>query len=197
VTTITTDSGTTIQGNRRPCWTVDNDGKLCELYVEISEGPQLCGHGHTTFGLVVKEQARYQGHPLSPATIARWMSYDAANQRAISTAVLRCHDGTERLLRRQAKVRPVLKYGAQPLTERSIVLTTHAREEMRDEEIETEDLWRVIVHGTVIQRQPYGVVRVSGTDTKGRLVVVCYRLNVRHEIVIVTTFLDTRSSLAA
>jgi hypothetical protein len=53
------------------------------------------------------------------------------------------------------------------------------------------------VHGEVVQHQPYGVIRVAGVDTKGRPAIVCYRLNVRHEIVIVTTFLDTRASAAA
>lgn len=187
-----------LQGDKRPCWAVDDVGVRCELYVETVEGPQLCRNGHTTFGLPVKERPRRaEEHPSPPVTAARWISYDAHRRCATRTVVLRCHDGSERLLRQLAKVRPVLKYGAQPLTKRSMVLTTHARAEMAAENIDVADLWRVIVHGEVVQRQPYGVMRVAGVDTKGRAAIVCYRFNVRHEIVVVTTFLDARASVAA
>lgn len=193
------DGGTVLSGASRPCWSVGPEGTRCELWVPITEGAHLCAAGHTTLGLPLEGRRRPQQQGTLPAPVitARWLSYNARWQQSTRTVVLRRPTGAEKVLQQAAKTRPVLKYGAQPLAERTMVLTKHARQEMAAETISTDDLWRVIIEGEVEQRQPFGVVRVGGIDAKGRRTIVCWRFNVRQEIVIVTAFLDARACPAA
>jgi hypothetical protein len=174
----------------RPCATVGIDGATCVEPVPAGQGPQRCSDGHTTVGLPEPEDTPAQHH-LAPVVVARWLARDLVWQRTTKVVVTRTHDGTERLLRRLHKDDQAIKYGTEQLHERNLVLTHHAKAEMDDESIQLSDVWAALLEGEVHQRQPWGKVRMRAVDVTGRPIHVVYRLNTKHEIVVVTAFVES------
>lgn len=184
-------NGPVVIGGTRPCWSISITGEPCSERVSNGIGAQRCANWHTTLGmsLEISDPSRHRGSKPPPMIAARWLFYDFRFEVARRAIVLVDQEGAERVVRQAAKVRPALRFGCQPLQERKLVLTHHANRELHAENIDLPDLWRVLLHGTEVSRQPYGVVRVEGTDTKNRYLAVCYRFNRKQEIVIITAFI--------
>lgn len=122
-----------------------------------------------------------------PVVEARWQTFDPVSSTATWWAQFRQPDGSVTVRNKPGqKPVPALRYGTEPLAERRIVYTDHGERERLADEISTDTVAAVVVHGEVWQRQHRGVIRSRGIDPAGRTVDVVWRLNRRHEIVVIT-----------
>ena len=152
-------------------------------------GAVRCTDGHTTVGLESGPSRRGGTH--APTTIATWVAAVGPSGKCFRVVLTRRDNGSLRAAYLPWKVVPSVRYGAEPLGERAIVFTEHAVAEAQDEDITKDDIVHVFRTGTMTRVQPGLVRRIEGRDASGRTVVVCYRLNKRHEVVIITTFLNS------
>jgi hypothetical protein len=185
------------EGDVRPCGSVDPRGISCEEGLLSGPGIHRCRAGHTTVGF---DLSSADGHldALRPVVVARWIAYDASDGQTFRYVIQRRGGSSTATLRQLAKDDARVKYGAEPIGDRKVVLTHHAVAEMNDEAISRTDVLGILSSGTIFQRQPWGKVRLRGADSQGRTIHVVYRLSTLHEVVVVTAFLEdpARTSVA-
>lgn len=179
----------------RACATPDpSTGQRCGARLSIEEGLQRCPEGHETINLEeskseFQRQAEERGS-MRPVTVVRWLVYDAAQERTELHAQLRRPDGSILEMHRRSRQNRMLRCGTEPLAEREIVYTHHAKEEMAEEAITREDVERVILTGDVVEQQAAVPVRMRGLGQDGRMLHACYRLNRLHQIVVITAMVE-------
>ena len=155
----------------------------------------LCPSGHTTVNsLAVGRRAK---GTRAPEVLASWVAFDSPSDRCIRVIVTRTSECDQtKVARIPCKTVPSVRYGIEPLADRDIVLTSHARVEADADELTTADLRHVLRTGQHVQTQPGLIYRIEGPSLSGRPTAVCVRLNSRHEVVVITTFLLTGASRA-
>lgn len=196
----------------RPCASTDTtSGAPCTHLVAAGVGARTCSAGHVSYGIAAREHnavrsaganpvgevahlAEQRGDARRPEVVARWQTYDSETNRATWWVALRADDGITTLRSRPGQ-KPVvaLRYGTEPLSQRTVTWTHHARREMADEGIDADTVRDVLYHGAVWQQQHKRVVRMRGTDRRGRTIDVVYRINRRHEIVVITAMVAAAS----
>lgn len=196
----------------RPCASTDTvSGVPCTHLVAAGVGVRTCSAGHVSYGIATRGHATVRsaganpvgevadlterrGDTRRPDVVARWQTYDSETDRATWWVALRADDGTTTLRSRPGQ-KPVvaLRYGAEPLSQRKVAWTHHARREMADDGIDADTVSDVLHHGVVWQQQHKRVVRMRGTDRWGRTIDVVYRINRRHEIVVITAMVVPES----
>jgi len=176
-----------VASGHRPCATLLANGAICSFDVPANLGDVTCQAGHCTVGLASGQSRRGGAH--APQTVATWVVADAQAGRCLRVVLARRSDDTLRIAYLPWKTVPAARYGTEALSARVVVLTDHAAVEAFDEQISLEDIRLVLDTGTVTQVQPGLVHRIDGRATDGRPTAVCYRLNDRHEVVVITTFL--------
>ena len=174
----------------RPCGVTNRETGECQHLVEAREGYHYCPAGHLSHcrGVRTPDTAHVTAQTV-------WFAHDAAANATVQFCATHRPDGTIRLVRRGVRVRTDLKYGIEPMAERTIVFTNHARRQMSAEAIEAADVRSVVLDGELLQEQP-GKFRYRGVDAIGRALHVVYRLNVRHEVVVIATFVERLHALS-
>ena len=171
----------------RPCGATDRDSNECQILVPTTEGYQYCRAGH----LSICSSIRIPDTAWVTAQLV-WFAHNIASNSTTQFCATARPDGSVKVSRRKTRLRTDLKYGVEPLERRAIVFTHYAARQVEEDGLSEADVRSVFENGLLFQNQP-GRFRYRGLSVAGRPMHVVFRLNERHEAVVIAAFTEKES----